>query len=202
MKEEEKKNIHDWFALWTHAAVQVIDVRHFVLQAQESWNSYRLPASSYLYACKGQATVRLDGREYATDRFLLLHGGKGMVLDVKLTGELFVFYLILYKAKMMLPRSADQALMSDGSGEPFHLPYALVPHEPTEPANGQHRSGFGRRARFCNSSMKSCNSSCGTGFNKNESRSPNRSFAIWRRIIPRGFRWRASRSIFATVPDI
>ncbi|NRQ51925.1 AraC family transcriptional regulator [Brevibacillus sp. HD1.4A] len=132
MKEEEKKKIHDWFAHWTHAAVQVIDVRHFVLQAQESWNSYRLPASSYLYACKGQATVRLDGREYAADRFLLLHGGKGMVLDVKLTDELFVFYLILYKAKMMLPRSANHALLSDGGGEPFHLPYALVPHEPTK----------------------------------------------------------------------
>ncbi|MED3498175.1 AraC family transcriptional regulator [Brevibacillus agri] len=132
MKEEEKKKIHDLLAHWTHAAVQVIDVRHFVLQAQESWNSYRLPASSYFYACKGQATVRLDGREYAADRFLLLHGGKGMVLDVKLTDdELFAFYLILYKAKTLLPRPADHALLNDGGKEPFQLPYALVPHEPT-----------------------------------------------------------------------
>ncbi|RNB58441.1 helix-turn-helix domain-containing protein [Brevibacillus gelatini] len=131
MKEKEKKNIDDLLAQWTNAAVQVIDVRHFVLQSQASWNSYRLPASSFFYACKGRATVRLNGREYAADRFLLLHGGKGMVLDVKLTDERFVFYLILYKAKTMLPSPADRTLQNGGSQALFQLPYALVPLEPT-----------------------------------------------------------------------
>lgn len=71
---------HIW--LRNHATTRVIDVRHAIMEQGEILQSYRLPSSAFLYTVRGSARVWLDRNAHMAKRFHVLHGGKGMCLDI------------------------------------------------------------------------------------------------------------------------
>jgi len=109
------------FTFWHAACVVVKDIRHFVLEQGEEIAGYRLPASAFVWFVRGSAHCRLDGRFHAVDRFLLVHGGKGMRLDLW-AKEPVECYLILYKAA--LPTGFLQEVQQQDST------YMFVPSDP------------------------------------------------------------------------
>ncbi|WP_138754552.1 ABC transporter substrate-binding protein [Paenibacillus sinopodophylli] len=115
--------------LWNLASIKIWDVRHRVLHAGEQVKGYRLPASGFLYTTRGSATVTLDGEAHAAQKMQVLHGGKGVCLDITLSEEYFEYYLIFYRAS--LPVSGSRELQSLlGQHMPFHIQYAFIPSYP------------------------------------------------------------------------
>ncbi len=122
-------DVEEHVKLWNLASIKIWDVRRKVLSAGEQAEGYRLPASGFLYAVKGSATVSMDGNAYAVDKMQVLHGGKGVRLDIAVAEELFEYYLILYRAS--LPISGSRELHSLlAKHMPFHVQYAFVPSYP------------------------------------------------------------------------
>ncbi|QJD82116.1 AraC family transcriptional regulator [Cohnella herbarum] len=121
-------NLNEHIVLWNHVSVKVIDVRRILLKSGEELRSYRLPSSAYLYIVRGSAQVKWDGKVTLAKRFHVLHGGKGMCLDIEVD-ELFEYYLILYKAFLPLPSRQDLVRMMENNN-PFLMQYGFDPHYP------------------------------------------------------------------------
>ncbi|NEW05702.1 AraC family transcriptional regulator [Paenibacillus sp. SYP-B3998] len=120
---------NDQIMLWNYASIKVLDVRHKMMKLGEELRSYRLPASGFLYTTSGSAQVCLDGSEYETKRFHVLHGGKGMCLDIISKEEEFAYYLIFYKEVIPLPCRKEILSLIERSN-PFQIQYGFAPHYP------------------------------------------------------------------------
>ncbi|WP_019908824.1 AraC family transcriptional regulator [Paenibacillus sp. HW567] len=122
-------HVEEHVKLWNLASIKIWDVRHRVLRAGEQVNAYRLPASGFLYTIRGSATVTLDDTAYVIGKMQVLHGGKGVCLEISLTEDYFEYYLIFYRANLSLSSSREnQALLR--SHLPFHIQYAFAPSYP------------------------------------------------------------------------
>ncbi|MGG1639476.1 ABC transporter substrate-binding protein [Paenibacillus sp. NRS-1760] len=118
----------DHLMLWNHASIKVMDIRHTVMEPGEELRSYRLPTSAFFYAIRGSAQMWSDGTMHMVNRFHVLHGGKGMCLDIT-AHDAFEYYMIFYKAILALPsRQPLMKLME--TDNPFQLQYSFVPHYP------------------------------------------------------------------------
>ncbi len=122
-------NVHEHILFWNHAALKIMDVRHICLQAGENAGPYFLPASAFLYATHGHATVIVDDNEHAAKPFYILHGGKGARLDILPTNESFHYYLMFYKASLPLTRG-QHTLRHTDQHLPFRLQYGFFPLHP------------------------------------------------------------------------
>ncbi|WCM62951.1 hypothetical protein [Paenibacillus polymyxa] len=49
--------LNDHILLWNHVFIQVMDVRHKKIEEGEELRTYRLPASAFLYAIRGNARI-------------------------------------------------------------------------------------------------------------------------------------------------
>ncbi|WP_256019512.1 AraC family transcriptional regulator [Paenibacillus kribbensis] len=112
--------------LWNQVFIQVMDVRHKKMEKGEELRSYRLPASTFLYAVRGSARVRLDDNIHRVERFHVLHGGKGMSLSI-ITEDELEYYMILYKATLALPCRKEIVQLLEKEN-PFQIQYAFAPH--------------------------------------------------------------------------
>ncbi len=101
-----------------------------LLEDGEELRSYRLPASAFMLTTRGKAKLRLDGTEMKADRFHLLHGGKGMCLDI-LPETFLEYYLILYKAALPLPARKEWVQLLERNNA-FSLQFGFVPTSPVE----------------------------------------------------------------------
>lgn len=70
----------------------------------------------------------LDHNVHLVKRFDILHGGKGLCLDIAAEEE-FEFYMILYKATLSLPYRQETSPFMKGS-TPFQYQYAFTPSYP------------------------------------------------------------------------
>ncbi|MDF2721904.1 MAG: hypothetical protein K0Q59_1579 [Paenibacillus sp.] len=109
--------------LWSSASIRLLDIRYMTLQGIESPPDYRLPASAFLYAVSGQASVHWGTAVYKVKRHQLLHGGKGTKLALTAEGDLFAYYLIFYKASLNAPLSLGLQRMYAES-KPFDAVYS------------------------------------------------------------------------------
>lgn len=121
-------NLNDQIRLWNYVSIHIVDVRHSVLERGEELKSYRLPASAFLYAVRGTARIELDRNAHMAKRFHVLHGGKGLCIDI-IAEESFEYYLILYKATLPLPSRREMVELMELSN-PFHDQYAFAPIYP------------------------------------------------------------------------
>ncbi|MGG4144417.1 helix-turn-helix domain-containing protein [Paenibacillus algorifonticola] len=114
--------------LWNQAAIKIWDIRHVVMQPGELLKDYLLPSSGFIYSVRGAGLLELDGDEHEAQRFHILHGGKGMRLDVWAEEE-FEYYLLLYRAVYALPGNKELARLMERH-QPFALQYGFQPQEP------------------------------------------------------------------------
>nr|WP_255807598.1 AraC family transcriptional regulator [Cohnella mopanensis] len=114
--------------LWNHVSIRVMDIRHSIMGHGEQLRSYPLPSSAFLYIKRGSAHVRLDGTPIRINRFDVLHGGKGLCLDIT-AEEILEYYMILYKATMPLPCRQELLRLMDKEN-PFQMYYHFTPHYP------------------------------------------------------------------------
>lgn len=122
-------NIDEYIEIWNHAAVQVLDVQHHLLRYGQSPISGDLPVNGFLYAVRGHGLIRMNQTEYRTDHYHLIHGGKGMRLQIEVLGEQLEYYLILYQAQMLLSSGASTRLLPN-STQLLNIQYNLKPNHP------------------------------------------------------------------------
>ncbi|AJS59395.1 AraC family transcriptional regulator [Paenibacillus sp. IHBB 10380] len=120
--------LSDHNMLWNHVSIRVMDVRHTIMKHGEELRSYPLPASAFLYTIRGSATVWLDGSANNVKRSHILHGGKGLCLDI-VTEEIFEYYMILYTANLPLPCRQELVKLME-TDNPFQKQYSFAPHDP------------------------------------------------------------------------
>ncbi|MEK3723608.1 AraC family transcriptional regulator [Paenibacillus sp. FSL H8-0034] len=115
--------------LWNQATIKVMDVRYMKMMLGDELRSYRLPASAFLQPTCGTAMVSLDGTAYQMKPLHVLHGGKGMHMDIVQMEGNFEYYLVFYQAAIPLPcRQEIQQLLERNN--PFHIQYGFEPHSP------------------------------------------------------------------------
>ncbi|WP_051003935.1 AraC family transcriptional regulator [Gottschalkia acidurici] len=112
--------IDDHILLWNRTSIKVLDIRHITMEYGEELRSYRLPASAFLYATRGNAKVSIDNIIKMTERFYVFHGAKGMYLDI-MEVDSFECYLILYK--LITPLNFRKENISQ-------IPYLIYPNNP------------------------------------------------------------------------
>ncbi|WP_251037355.1 AraC family transcriptional regulator [Paenibacillus albidus] len=117
----------DQLLLWNQASILVKDVRHMIMETGET-SSYRLPASAFLYTVRGNARIRLDGKTHAVSRFHILHGGKGLCLDIS-ADACFEYYLVLYKAALPHPTRRELLNIME-TNNPFIRQFGFIPQYP------------------------------------------------------------------------
>jgi len=120
--------LNDHILLWNHVFIKVMDVRHKRMGKGEVVHNYSLPASAFLFTVRGSARVWLDRCLHKAERFHVLHGGKGMCLNM-VTEEELEYYLILYRATLALPCRQEIQLLLEKEN-PFQYQYAFAPHNP------------------------------------------------------------------------
>lgn len=119
--------ISDYIRLWNHASAKVMDIRHQILEQGSTLRGYRLPASAFLIVSRGTAKAKLDEREHRLERFHILHGGCGAMLELE-AEEAFEWYCVFYKAALTLPPS--RRLREWTEEKPFQLQFAFKPLYP------------------------------------------------------------------------
>ncbi|REK75585.1 AraC family transcriptional regulator [Paenibacillus paeoniae] len=122
-------NWNEHLLLWNEATVKLLDIRYQSLVQGDELRGYKLPSNAFLWVTYGRGRVMLDGVGYAVDGFHLLHGGKGMSLDMSSSGDRLEYALIMYKALLAVPgnRYLDRLLKRSS---PFHIQYGFTPHTP------------------------------------------------------------------------
>ncbi|RJX39015.1 helix-turn-helix domain-containing protein [Paenibacillus pinisoli] len=118
----------DHLLLWNQASIKVIDVRRTVMEPGEMLRSYRLPSSTFIYTIRGSAQVSMDGNASFVDRFHVLHGGKGMCLDIA-AQHFFEYYMIFYKSVLALPARQPLVKLME-MNNPFQLQLSFAPDYP------------------------------------------------------------------------
>ncbi|BBI35563.1 hypothetical protein [Cohnella abietis] len=118
--------INEHMLIWTSASVKLMDVRHATMTSGDEPLAYRLPANGFLFAIRGSAQITLDNVEYVVNSMFVLHGGKGMSLNIQLNQDRFEYYLILYKAGFLLPASPEiRSILA--AGNPLQIQYGYAP---------------------------------------------------------------------------
>ncbi|RXZ78513.1 helix-turn-helix domain-containing protein [Paenibacillaceae bacterium] len=122
-------NWDEHLLLWNEANVKLLDIRHQSMAQGDELRGYKLPSSAFLWVTRGRGRVMLDGTGYAIDGFHLLHGGKGMILDIISFGDPLEYDLIMYKALLAFPGNRYLHRLLKRSS-PFRIQYGFAPHAP------------------------------------------------------------------------
>ncbi|AIQ47205.1 hypothetical protein R70723_15915 [Paenibacillus sp. FSL R7-0273] len=122
-------NLKEHILLWTHAAVEIIDIRHNTYSHGEQALRYRLPCSAFICTVRGKAVMVMDGIRHELNEGAMLHGGKGTTFELAPPSELVEYYLILYRARLALP-ARKHLLSVMNRDNPFELQYICSPDAP------------------------------------------------------------------------
>ncbi|EON70881.1 helix-turn-helix domain-containing protein [Lysinibacillus sphaericus] len=120
--------IHNYIVLWDHATIKVLDVRYFIMDDGEKLPTYRLPTSAFLFAMNGSANITLDGNVQIVKPFHVMHGGKGMHIEITANNH-FEYYIIFYKARLPL-YSSKKLMQLLEYNSPFQIHYGFTPKYP------------------------------------------------------------------------
>lgn len=108
--------------------VRVLDVRVKRIGHGEEIRDYIAPASMFILTASGHAELWVDGDIWLSERFQLLHVGKGKRITVQSAAVLDV-YMILYKASLPAFALREFHLMLK-TDNPFMENWGLAPSEP------------------------------------------------------------------------
>ncbi|CAM4442786.1 AraC family transcriptional regulator [Paenibacillus endophyticus] len=120
--------MNEQIQLWNQVIVRVLDVRVIRIERGDEIRDYITPSSLFIFTANGNAELWADGDVWLSERFHLMHVGKGKRLNVRSAGLLDV-YMILYNAS--LPASALREFhMMMQTDNPFMESWGLSPSEP------------------------------------------------------------------------
>ncbi|WP_042161562.1 AraC family transcriptional regulator [Paenibacillus gorillae] len=122
----ELMNLDEHIQSWNNVSIKVLDVRHSRMTNGEELRGYLLPASSFLFSVRGRARILLNETEYLSEGFHVLHGGKGLSIDIFLTGDEFEYYIVFYRAVLPMPCRQEIVSMIERN-RPFHIEYGFAP---------------------------------------------------------------------------
>ncbi|OKP99106.1 ABC transporter substrate-binding protein [Paenibacillus sp. P46E] len=88
-------NLKDHILLWNHSFIEVIDIRRSSFSGSASDVRYKLPASAFLYIIRGSGKVLVDDYNYEFHSATIIHGGKGMLIEILRITEALEYYLVL-----------------------------------------------------------------------------------------------------------
>jgi iron complex transport system substrate-binding protein len=120
--------LDEYTTIWNHSAVRISDIRHISMSAEEVMEGYLLPGNCFLYSTRGCASIVLDGLVHQAESFYLLHGAKGMRLDIA-AKESFDYYLLFYRTTLVFSRWSEIRRLLERSN-PFSIQYGFQPSEP------------------------------------------------------------------------
>ncbi|BBI33290.1 AraC family transcriptional regulator [Cohnella abietis] len=121
--------LNEQIVLWNQASIKLMDIRFITMKLHEELRSYRLPANGFLFAMHGHAQIKLDGITHEANRFHILHASKGCCLDICPIEDEFGYYIIYYKAMILLPVRQEILSMMERSS-PFQIQYGFAPNNP------------------------------------------------------------------------
>lgn len=121
-------NIDQYIKLWNQASIHVLDVQHHFISYEQYMSSYDLPENGFLYTVRGHALIHVDHTAYPTERFHMIHSGKGSILQIEVLDELLEYYLVLYRPQLLISSSTVYALTDHHYG--LDTSYELKPHHP------------------------------------------------------------------------
>lgn len=122
-------SFQDQLMLWNHAALKVVDVRRCILAPGEVLPPSKLAGSTFLCTVRGRAQLWLDQTPYATDLYPVCHAGKGTSYTVVEVSEPLEYYMILYKASLIMP-CREELLRMQRASDPFQSAFGFAPHAP------------------------------------------------------------------------
>ncbi|WP_342532825.1 AraC family transcriptional regulator [Lysinibacillus sp. FSL R5-0849] len=121
-------NIGEQIQLWNQVVIRVLDVRIKRIGRGDVIYDYVTPASMFMFVANGHAELWVNDEVWLSERFHLLHIGKGQRLTVQTT-DFLDLYMILYNAS--LPASAMREFhMMMQTDNPFMKSWAVSPSEP------------------------------------------------------------------------
>ncbi len=121
-------NIGEQIQLWNQVVIRVLDVRIKRIGRGDEIYDYITPASMFMFVANGRAELWVNDEVWLSERFHLLHIGKGQRLTVQTTDFLDI-YMILYNAS--LPAAALREFhMIMQIDNPFMKSWAVSPCEP------------------------------------------------------------------------
>lgn len=121
-------NISEEIQLWNQVVIRVLDIRVKRLGRGDEIRNYVTPASTFMFVANGRAELWVNDEVWLSERFHLIHIGKGQGITVQSTDFLDI-YMILYNAS--LPASALREFhMMMQTDNPFMKSWAVSPSEP------------------------------------------------------------------------
>lgn len=121
-------NISEEIQLWNQVVIRVLDIRVKRLGRGDEIRNYVTPASTFMFVANGRAELWVNDEVWLSERFHLIHIGKGQRITVQSTDFLDI-YMILYNAS--LPASALREFhMMMQTDNPFMKSWAVSPSEP------------------------------------------------------------------------
>ncbi|GBF73682.1 hypothetical protein PA598K_01991 [Paenibacillus sp. 598K] len=87
-----------YIQLWSSSAMELVDIRRLAVRQGGRSGSYRLPAFAFVRIVVGSGLAMLDRRAYPIQAGVVLHGGKGMRLELQAQDHTS-YELILYKIR-------------------------------------------------------------------------------------------------------
>ncbi len=121
-------NIDQYIKLWNQASIHVLDVQHHFIPYEQYVSPYPLPENGFLYTVRGHALIHVDHTAYPTERFHMIHSGKGSILQIEVLDELLEYYLVLYRPQLLISNSNVYALTDHHYV--LDTSYALKPYHP------------------------------------------------------------------------
>lgn len=123
-----KEYLADSLSIWNHASISLIDIRHHIINPEESLNHYVMPSSGFIFAITNKAQLLLGDVCYLVKRFGLYHGGKGTMLSIYPMEDWVEYYLLLYKPEKNSHNKELSRLLKYRN--PFAVQYGFAPHNP------------------------------------------------------------------------
>ncbi len=121
-------NISEEIQLWNQVVIRVLDIRVKRLGRGDEIRNYVTPASTFMFVANGRAELWVNDEVWLSERFHLIHIGKGQRITVQSIDFLDI-YMILYNAS--LPASALREFhMMMQTDNPFMKSWAVSPSEP------------------------------------------------------------------------
>ena len=121
-------NIVEQIQLWNQVIVRVLDVRVKRIGRGDEIHDYVTPASMFIFTANGRAELWVDGDVWLSERYHLLHIGKGKRVTVQ-SEDLLDVYMILYKASLPASAMLEFHMMMQ-TDNPFMKSWGVSPFEP------------------------------------------------------------------------